>query len=150
MCSVNFPSIRFLRLFTGYNIIHIILQISTLSTLHITVLSPLPYLPLLPSITGACALYLHCVALLKDMLQRVFPLMTNKVGRQNPPSSSPDSFQQAANQNQACLERLQQVRVWTVIQLLFLLCCSRFSYYCVFGNSFRCSLSWSAIIIELQ
>ena len=84
--------------------------------------------PSLPSITGACALYLHCAALLKDMLQRIIPLINNKA-RPNPISGSPDSLQQAANQNQIALERLQQVRVscstvLTLCSLRTLLQCS--------------------------
>jgi hypothetical protein len=75
-------------------------------------------IPALSSLTGACALYLHCVALLKDMLQRMIPLINTK-HRPNPLSGSPDSLQQAANQNQIVLERLQQVRefLWLCMRM---------------------------------
>ena len=55
-------------------------------------------------ILGACALYLHCMALLKDMLLRIIPL-TSALNKLN----ANQSVQCSDNLNQSAIEKLQQV-----------------------------------------
>ena len=66
---------------------------------------------------GACALYLHCVALVKDMLQRIGSIEID--ASVNIPAQCSENSTQNQNQNlcqnQLVLERLKEVSIETLL-----------------------------------
>lgn len=72
-----------------------------------------------------CALYLHCVALLKDTLQQVSSLSTNPKGPKIHPMDATNNnlnSNLSSNPNQIAIERLQKVRNIHSLIFFFVIC----------------------------